>query len=170
MTGEKRRELLVKELRKARAPVSGTELARRSKVSRQVIVQDVALLRAAGYDLISTTRGYLLNEYPGVTRPVHVLHSGEDIRDELYTIVDLGGRVLDVFVEHGVYGTLRADLNVSSRRDVDEFIKRIDSGDARPLLRLTSGLHWHTVEAESEERLDLIQDALRTKGYLCRQP
>ena len=93
-------------------------------------------------------------------------HANEDIVDELYAIVDLGGRVMDVFVNHKVYGKLQADLDIGSRREVEELIQGIRSGKSSPLLYVTSGYHYHTVTAKSEEILDLVEKALREKEYL----
>ena len=94
--------------------------------------------------------------------------SDEDMEDELNTIVDLGGVALDVFVRHRVYGCLRAELNVSSRRDVKKFLEEIHSGKSTPLKDVTSGYHYHTISADSEDTLDLIEQELNNKGYLCQ--
>lgn len=166
MTGEERRVEILNSIKNAKSPISGTTLSQKYHVSRQVIVQDIALLRAAKHGIFSTTRGYLLNAPAAVTKVFCVTHTDSQIEDELNTIVDMGGRVLDVFVEHGVYGQLRADLQVSSRRNVSDFIKQIETGEALPLKNLTSGKHWHTVEADSEQVLEIVEDALRQKGYL----
>lgn len=166
MTGEERRTRILNFIRQAKTPISGTALAKECRVSRQVVVQDIALLRAAGLDIVSTTRGYLLHQPAAVSRVFCVKHTDSQIKEELNTIVDMGGRVQDVFVEHGVYGRLRADLFICSRRNVSEFLERISKGEAQPLNNLTSGKHWHTVEADSEQTLDIIERALSQKGFL----
>ncbi len=167
--GEKRRQRIAEALRQETGPIAGAELARRFGVSRQVIVQDVALLRADGCPILSTYRGYVLSEEPRQKLPCvrvfPVNHSTEDILDEFYTVVDLGGMVLDVFVEHQLYGQLRADLMIKSRLDAAEFIARMEQCTDRPLKELTGGSHYHTVAAESEKNLDLIEEELRRKGY-----
>ena len=99
-------------------------------------------------------------------RSFAVSHTKEDIQDELYTIVDCGGKVLDVVVEHDIYGQITADLILCNRLDVDEFIRRIDRSKSRPLNVLTDGEHWHTIEAVSEKILDRIEEKLKEKGYL----
>ena len=96
-------------------------------------------------------------------------HTDDEIEEELNAIVDMGGSAVDVFVEHEVYGSLKAPLNISSRRQVKLFVDEIQSGKSRPLNNLTSGLHWHTVEADSEETLDLIEEELNRKGFLVVQ-
>ena len=82
------------------------------------------------------------------------------------SIVDLGGTILDVFIEHRVYGTIRKPLNICSRRDVGRFMEDIGTGVSTPLKNITHGYHYHTVEARSPEVLDEIQNMLREKGYL----
>lgn len=167
MSGEERRKELLKMIRSAPAPISGAALAKELAVSRQVIVQDIALLRARNVGILSTARGYLIPEAaPSAVRVFHVNHNDEQIPMELNTIVDQGGRVQDVFVNHQVYGKLRADLVIRSRRDVERFMEGIQKGESSPLKNLTSGVHSHTVEADSEEELDLIEKKLQEIGVL----
>lgn len=169
MTGSERREEIISSIRDSEVPVSGKELAGRLGVSRQVIVQDIALIRAAGYDIISTNRGYVLSVPHVVTRKFKLSHTDEQIEEELCAIVDLGGKVVNVMVNHRVYGCMEANLNVSSRRHVKEFIDDIKNGKSSPLKNITSNYHYHTVEADSEETLDLIEEALREKGFLVEE-
>lgn len=164
-TSERRKEIL-KTLRSSDFPVAARELAAKFGVSRQVIVQDMALIRAKGHEIISTNRGYLLCAPLRVSRTVKVFHSNEEIEEELYSIVDLGGIAEDVFVHHKVYGTLRADLHIASRRDVQRFTEDIKNGKSSPLKEVTSGYHYHTISADSEETLDLIEKELKEKGFL----
>ena len=166
MNGEERRNKIIKVIQSGGHPVSGSSLSEMFDVSRQVIVQDIALLRAAGFPIVSTNRGYLCRSDSGASRVFKVCHANEDIVDELYAIVDLGGRAMDVFVNHKVYGKLQADLDIGSRREVEELIQGIRSGKSSPLLNVTSGYHYHTVTAKSEEILDLVEKALREKEYL----
>lgn len=166
MTGLERRELILDSLKNSKIPVSGGMLAAKFNVSRQVIVQDIALIRAGGYDIISTNRGYILSMPSTFTRVFKLNHSDERMEEELNSIVDMGGRILNVFVEHRVYGRMEAALGISSRRNVEEFIGDIKSGKSSPLKNITSGYHFHTVEADSEEILDMIEKMLREKGFL----
>lgn len=149
-----------------RMPVPGKELASFYNVSRQVIVQDIALMRAAGYDIISTNRGYILNSPKSVKRIFKVQHTDEQMEDELYSIVDLGGCVETVIVNHKVYGRMEAKLHITSRRVAWEFLEDIRSGKSSPLKNITSNYHYHEVHADSEETLDMIENMLREKGYL----
>ncbi|MGI6007803.1 MAG: transcription repressor NadR [Ruminococcus sp.] len=168
MNGEKRRSEILKVIQSGSQPVSGGKLSEMFEVSRQVIVQDIALLRAADYDIVSTNRGYICHSDQCARRVFKVCHGNEDIVDELYSIVDLGGKVQDVFVNHKVYGKLKADLGIGSRRDVEKLIEGIRNGKSSPLLNVTSGYHYHTVTAQSEEILDLVEKTLREKEYLVQ--
>lgn len=166
MTGSERRAGIIRQIQKSSKPVSGSELAKSYNVSRQVIVQDIALIRAKGYDIISTNRGYILNIPRSVSRVFKVQHTDEELTDELYAIVDLGGCVENVMVNHKVYGHIEANLNISSRRKVYEFMNDIKSGKSSPLKNITSNYHYHTISADSEETLDLIENELRQMGFL----
>ena len=170
MEGKHRREKLIALLQQAKTPISGTDIAKQLGVSRQVIVQDIALLRAVDKNILSTNKGYVLHvQEQGnnrVKRSFAVSHTKEQIQDELYTMVDYGGKVLDVVVEHDIYGQITVDLILCNRLDVDEFVERIETSKSRPLKVLTDGEHWHTVEADSEKMLDKIEEKLREKGYL----
>lgn len=169
-SGRGRRERIVELLRASDRPLSGGALAREVGVSRQVVVQDIALLRADGRDIVATSRGYVLREgsTPAVpTRLVKVHHTPEQLGDELTCIVDLGGTVLNVMVNHRVYGMISADLSVRTRRDVERYLEGIRSGKSCPLMTVTSGYHFHRIMADTEEALDEIEAALAARGYLA---
>ena len=166
MTGAERRKALLAMMRETEKPLSGTALGKRTGVSRQVVVQDMALLRTEGYPIISTARGYLMEASNGCTRLFKVCHTNEQVEDELTTIVDLGGTVVNVMVNHRIYGKLDAQLNIKNRRDVAKFLDDINTGKSTPLLNVTSGYHFHLVSAETEDVLDEIEEALRGKNYL----
>lgn len=172
MDGDSRREEIMKLLGKECAPVSGAELSKRLGVSRQVIVQDIALLRAVNKNILSTNKGYILfsgiQQEMRVKKTFHVKHGEEDILSELYTIADFGGKVLDVVVEHPVYGQITVDLIINSRADADSFLKQVRENRTKPLNELTEGVHYHTVEADSAEQLERIEKALDEKGYLIK--
>lgn len=167
MTGADRRKKIVSLMRVSDTPLSGSRLGKETNVSRQVVVQDIALLRTEGYPIISTARGYYISETKQAVRLIKVYHTDEQVEDELTTIVDLGGCVLDVMVNHKVYGKVSAPLNVKNRRDVQKFVEDLKSGKSTPLLNVTSGYHFHKISAEQEEILDEIEDALRKKNYLA---
>ncbi|MCI5868819.1 MAG: transcription repressor NadR [Dorea sp.] len=166
MTGADRREQIVKQIQDSQVPVSGTKLASLYGVSRQVVVQDIALIRASGYNIISTNRGYIINEPKKVSRIFKVHHTDEQLEEELNAIVDLGGCVENVMVHHRVYGTMEADLGVNSRRKVTEFMEDIRKGKSSPLKNITSNYHYHLISADSEETLDLIEEELKKRNFL----
>lgn len=170
MEGDERRQFILKLLAGSESPLSGTEIAGKCGVSRQIIVQDIALLRATNKNILSTYRGYLLyqpeKDKENFKRTFAVSHTDEQIQDELYIFVDCGGRVLDVTVMHEIYGTITVDLILNNRADVDDFITRLSTTPAKPLKELTGGIHMHTVEASSEKILHNIESKLRKKGML----
>ena len=166
MTGSDRRQEILKNIKESDRPVSGSKLAKDYDVSRQVIVQDIALLRASGYDIISTNRGYVLEGQTCAERVFKVRHTDEQLETELCTIVDLGGQVKNVMVNHKVYGHIEAELGITSRRKVKEFLADIESGKSTPLKNITSDYHYHTVTADSEETLGMIEEELRKLGFL----
>lgn len=167
MTGEERRAKILDKIREEQKPIPARALAEAFSVSRQVIVNDIALLRAAGDDIISTSKGYILQQSACCRRVFKVCHTDEQTADELTAIVDLGGTVIDVFVWHKLYGKIEGELGIDSRRAVDAFIEDLKSGRSQLLKNVTSSYHYHTVEARDEETLDLIQEALQRKGYLA---
>ena len=154
-------------MRETDRPVSGTALGKKTGVSRQVVVQDIALLRTEGYPIVSTARGYIIDEPKEVCRVIKVFHTNEQVEDELTTIIDLGGCVVNVMVNHRVYGKLDAPLEIKNRRDIARFVNDLNTGKSTPLLNVTSGYHFHKISAESEEVLDEIEEALRQKNYLA---
>lgn len=170
LDGERRREEIIRLLAGSRSPVSGTELARRLKVSRQVIVQDVALLRAVNKNILSTNKGYLLFD-PGresgeCRKTLCVRHTTEQVLEEFYGIVDLGGKILDVVVEHELYGQIAVDLIIASRQDAEEFYQKMRENRAKPLKELTEDVHYHTIVAKDEASMERIERALEEKGFL----
>lgn len=165
MTGTERRTEIINKMKSSESPISGKALAAEYHVSRQVIVQDIALIRAAGHNIISTNRGYILNEPAAAGRIFKVRHTDAQLEEELYSIVDLGGTVRNVMVNHRVYGHIEAELNINSRRKAAEFIEDIRNGKSSPLKNITSDYHYHEVTADSEETLDMIEKMLREKGF-----
>ena len=168
MDGTQRREEILKLLVMESEPISGAELSKRFHVSRQIIVQDIALLRAVNQDILSTPRGYIiyLKKNNKAERRFKVSHSTDYMEDELCTIVDNGGKIKNVIVSHVIYGEIVAKLIINTRADVKEFIHKIEEYRGKPLKDLSNGIHWHLVEADTEEILDRIEKELEIKGYL----
>ena len=168
MSGEERRNQLLHYLSDNDRPVSGTELAQKFGVSRQVIVQDIALLRSGHAKIIATNRGYLIppSQATDARRVFKCRHTDEQTEDELNCIVDQGGTVIDVFVNHKIYGRIQGDMNIRCRRDVKEFMDGIHSGKSALLKNVTSDYHYHTISAENETILNDIEEELSKRGYL----
>ena len=166
MNAEQRREAILNTLRRADQPVSATALAGTFSVSRQIVVGDIALLRAGGADISATPRGYVMHrKEAGLIYKVACCHSGaEAMEAELNTMVDQGCTVLDVIVEHPIYGQLTGPLDLSSRYDVSQFIAR--SAETQPLSVLTEGIHLHTLSCPSEQAFLRVKEQLRALGVL----
>ena len=165
-TAERRREILML-LQNADTPIAARTLASRFGVSRQVIVQDLAVIRASTQGILSTTRGYVMQQDVSCTREFKVRHSQEQAAEELTLIVDCGGRVKNISISHRVYGRVSAEMDIRSRQDVNEFITALNNSNSSALSNATSGYHYHLVEAASEERLDLIEEQLKKAGFLA---
>ena len=166
MKGKERRKEIAATIMAAEEPVSGSVLSERLGVSRQIIVQDIAMLRAEGYDVLSTHQGYVIAKGPFAERVFKLRHTSAQTEDELTTIVTLGGTVVNVFVWHKVYGKVEANLNIFSERSIAQFMDGIKSGKSKELMHITEGYHYHTVRADSENALDEIRSALDKKGYI----
>ena len=168
MRADERRKEIVSLMLKTQKAISGGQLSEKLGVSRQIIVQDISALKAAGYDIISTHNGYIMKTKPLNARVFKVIHSDEDVEKELNLIVDLGGTIEDVFIYHKVYNKVAAPMGIKSRRDVELFLSNIASGKSSLLKNVTSGYHYHTVLAENRETLELIEEKLKEHGFLAQ--
>ena len=168
MKAGERREQLKKILAQSAVPVSGSALAKMLSVSRQVIVTDIAILRAEGFEIISTSQGYITPEIKQCKRIFKVHHTREECESELNLFVDCGAVVKDVFVSHRAYGVLRGELDIRSRLDVQAFLESIRSGKSTLLSSTTEGYHYHTLLAPSESVLDTIENRLWEMGFLAK--
>ena len=167
MKAADRRKAIVNMLLSSAEAIPGGKLSSDLGVSRQIIVQDIAALKASGYDILSTHSGYMIRQTPLRERVFKVYHTTYDTEDELNTIVELGGTVVDVFVWHKVYGKMAAPLNIFSKFHINQFIEGVRSGKSVELMSITGGFHYHTVRADSEQILDSIQQALESKNYIA---
>lgn len=167
MKAEERRKKILDYLYNQSEPQSGSTLAGLFNVTRQVIVQDMAILRAERNNIIATAQGYMM--LPGTksfSKNVVCSHTKEQLKDELMTFVEYGCKVVDVSVEHPIYGELKGNLMLSSVKDVEAFLEKINSNNAMLLSQLTHGIHIHTIEAENEDSIEKAKDVLRKKGIL----
>lgn len=169
-TGEQRRNYILQLLKNSSQPITGQKLADETGVSRQVIVTDIALLRTANEPIISTNSGYLYlqeNESnQSYRRIVACKHSREQTKEELDMIVDCGVTVVNVIVEHPFYGDLTGSLMLKSRLEVEKFYNDLMENKFTLLAALTDGVHLHTLEADSLEKLDAATKALSEAGIL----
>ena len=167
MKATERRKAIVNLLLSSSEAISGSALSEQFGVSRQIIVQDISVLKASGYEILSTHSGYIISKSPLKERVFKIHHTTEQTEEELNLIVDLGGTVADVFVWHKVYGKVSAPLNIFSRLQVKQFIEGVRTGKSSELMNITGGYHYHTVRAESEEVLQKIEDTLTTHGFIA---
>ena len=167
MTTAQRRTDILQILKKADAPIAAKELAAHFGVSRQVIVQDMAVIRVSVPGILSTTRGYILQQDSGSAREVKVCHTPEQAADEMNLIVDCGGHIKNISISHRLYGRISADMDIRSRQDVSEFIEALKNSRSSVLSNATSGYHYHLVAADSQKRLDMIQEKLQEAGFLA---
>lgn len=166
MNAKDRRAVILSKLEQTQDPVSATALAGALSVSRQVIVGDIALLRASGAPIEATPRGYVLTRPKGVLGHLVCCHTGQQMEQELNLLVDLGCIVEDVSVEHPIYGQLTGRLQLTCRADVACFIEKVQQNAALPLSALTEGIHTHGLRCPSEEVLEKAKTALRELGIL----
>ncbi len=173
MDAAERRKLIQDLLEKSEKPVSAGLLAKRLRVSRQAIVGDVALLRAGGSLIAATPRGYVMQRKqfrPGDTlHTIACRHTAAGIADELYTVVDNGCGILDVTVEHAVYGQISGQLQIFSRLDADDFLRKLSRSGSQPLCSLTGGVHLHTISCPSEEAYRRVLSQLKAKKILYQK-
>ncbi|MCR5468007.1 MAG: transcription repressor NadR [Lachnospiraceae bacterium] len=174
MTAEERRKKILAELKKSNVAVSAAALAKKYGVSRQIVVGDIALLRARGEDIVATPRGYIISSEGekemdgGLIKTIACIHSGEQMQAELNICVDNGCSVLDVIVEHPLYGQLTGPLQIKSRYDVSQFVSKAKELDAHALSELTNGLHLHTLLCPDEAAYERVCETLEDEGILLK--
>lgn len=169
ITGKDRQKLIIETLKQQDGPITGSELAKLANVSRQVIVQDISLLKAKNEPILATSQGYIyFKPKEGHTESVVIAckHTPKQTQEELYILVDHGVFVKDVIVEHPVYGHITASLHVGNRKEVDQFMDKIEQTNASFLSQLTGGVHLHTIEADSTSKLEEASEALKVAGIL----
>jgi transcriptional regulator of NAD metabolism len=168
MSASNRREKIVQLLLERKCAIKGTELATCFNVTRQIIVKDIAILRAKGNNIIATPDGYMINDDNAnrVKSIIAVNHNEEDIAKELEIVVKYGGIIEDVIVEHPVYGEIRGLLMIKNLNDLNKFKNSFDGLEAKPLSALRNGIHLHTISADSQENMELIKKELKEKGFI----
>ena len=169
MTTQQRRDEIICILKESNKPIKGNSLSERFNVTRQVIVKDIAILRASGIEIIATPEGYIFNSgLNKIKRIIAVNHDKSNIQKELEIIISHGGIVEDVIIEHLVYGEIKASLMIKNIREMRNFINKFNQGNMNPLLELTEGVHLHTIYADTEEDIDNILLELEKENFLVR--
>lgn len=168
MEKELRQAKVLELIRETKTPLSAGKLGKMLGVSRQLIVGDIALLRASGEKIFATPRGYLLEEAKekGMTAQIACIHTRDEMEEELNIIVDEGGEVVDVIIEHPIYGELRGNLHLMTRHDVREFIDSCQAQEAPLLSNLSNGVHLHTIRIKDTETIERIEKHLRQAHLL----
>lgn len=169
MNSLERRQEIIESLKSSKEPIKGKSLADTYKVTRQVIVKDIAIIKAEGYNIVSTPKGYMMIDADyeeKIKKVIAVSHSKEQMKDELMTIIKYGGIVQDVVVEHALYGEIRGMLMIKTVHDVESFYEKYKKYNDKPLSVLTNGVHLHTIICDSEEAINKIMSELNEKGYL----
>ncbi len=169
--GKKRREIILEELSKATKNVNATQLAEKFGVSRQIVVGDIALLRASGIDIVSNSRGYRLNKKSTglLETKLAVKHRPDQVEEELRLIVENGGTVVDVIIEHELYGEIKGTVDIKNDDEVTAFLNKVEQAHATLLSSLTDGIHLHTIQYPDEETLVKIKQALSQAGILLEE-
>ncbi|GGK21713.1 transcriptional regulator [Caldalkalibacillus thermarum] len=172
LLGEERRNYLLNLLKTEQKPLTGTYLAEQTGVSRQVIVQDIALLKAKNEPIVATPQGYLYLRSPSsqpTRRVIACQHTFEQTERELMILVEHGVKVIDVIVEHPIYGQIQGSLMLEAKKDVHDFMQKVRNNQAKLLSSLTEGIHLHTVEANDDKRIDEACRALEAEGILLKK-
>ncbi len=166
MNDTDRKKAIIELLENKNSTITGSEIAKIMGVTRQVIIKDIAILRSKGHDIIATPKGYMIQKTRGVRRVFAMKHSQDDIERELTLIVKNSASVINVIVEHPLYGEIVGNLNIETIQDVKRFLAKMETSNAKPLLTLSNGIHLHTIQADSEEILANLEHELRKANLL----
>ena len=166
MNDTDRKKAIIELLENKNSTITGSEIAKIMGVTRQVIIKDIAILRTKGHDIIATPKGYMIRKTRGVRRVFAMKHSQDDIERELTLIVKNSASVINVIVEHPLYGEIVGNLNIETIQDVKRFLAKMETSNAKPLLTLSNGIHLHTIQADSEEILANLEHELRKANLL----
>lgn len=171
MNASDRRAEILKLLSSADGYINATKLSELFGVTRQIIVSDIALLRANGNSIASTQHGYTIDrtDRPGIEFTVVCKHTLDQVCDEFYAVVDNGGKVENVTVEHPLYGQISVELDISSRFDADDFVARAKEAKASQLSDLTGGVHVHTIWVKDNAAKDRIVRKLNELQIIYNQ-
>ena len=162
-----RRDKMIKSLINSNKPIKGTEFAKEYNVTRQIIVKDIAILRAQGNNIIATSEGYIYGKDDNrIKFIIAVTHNSNQLEDEMNTIIKYGGIIEDVIVEHPLYGEIRGMLMIKNLNELQKFIDKYKTNSIKPLSLLTDGFHIHTISVDTEENMNAIIEELKIKGFI----
>lgn len=167
MNSNERRDNIIKLLLENNGPLKGNIIAEKYTVTRQVIVKDIAILRAQGKNIIATPDGYIINANQNKVKAIiAVTHNKDQMFDELSIVIKYGGTIEDVIVEHPLYGEIKGMLMIKNYNELNKFIQRYEKQKAKLLSALTNGVHLHTIAAESQSDIDLIISELKKHNFI----
>ena len=167
MNSVDRRENIIKLLLESNEPIKGSVIARKYLVTRQVIVKDIAILRAKGENIIATPDGYIINKKENKVKAIiAVTHNEEEMFNEMSIVIKYGGTIEDVIVEHPLYGEIAAMLMIKNYNELSKFVQKRQEQKAKLLSVLTNGVHLHTISAESEDDINLIISELKKHNFI----
>lgn len=173
MDAKQRRAELLRMLQMDIKAMSATNIGEKFGVSRQIIVGDIALLRAAGHDIVATQSGYILAKKTVADERAdedsYILacrHDKTMLENELHTIVDNGGILVGISIDHPLYGNISLPMDIRSRYDADAFISKVAMTGSALLSSLTDGAHLHTIRCNTPEAYRRILAGLREAGIL----
>ncbi len=158
---ENRKSIIINKLKISEDPLSASELGKMLSVSRQVIVNDIALLRARGENIIATPKGYIIDKKDESRYLIACKHNKEDVAKELFAIVECGCGIVDVVIEHEVYGQISANLSIYTNKDVLQFIERLERSDFKPLCTLADNYHFHTLYCPTPYHFEEVKRTLQ---------
>jgi transcriptional regulator of NAD metabolism len=167
MSSVDRRNNIFKLLVESNEPLKGSTIAQKYSVTRQVIVKDIAILRAKGKSIIATPDGYIINKNENKVKAIiAVIHNEEEMFDEMSIVIKYGGTIEDVIVEHPLYGEITAMLMIKNYNELNKFVQKYQEQRARLLSVLTNGVHLHTISAENEDDINLIISELKKCNFI----
>ncbi len=163
MDKTQRHTYIINALKTESHPISATQLAKQTQVSRQLIVGDIALLRAQGYNIQASHKGYVLDpQVHKYTKVIVLNHTPSETELELQTLVENHCAILDVSIQHPTYGEISGSLNIETLEDVKHFTQ----ADHPLLSLLTDGIHSHTIAYDDEKDLESALQALQKLNFL----
>ena len=167
MNSIERRKEIIQLLTNSNKPIKGVQIAKKYNVTRQVIVKDIAILRAEGNNIIATPDGYIINQNSGKVKTIiAVSHTEEEMFDEMSIIIKYGGIIEDVIVEHPLYGEIKGMLMVTNQNELEKFYGKYIAQKAKLLSILTNGVHLHTISADNKKNIELIISELKERNFI----